>query len=344
MDHRTGSALQHKRQSFASTYAAPSRRVLFSTALFSCVAVVALVSCALISGVSANARAGRSKATSGVTKVFAPRNARRQTRTPAAKFDAKQTGLQLYSLRREFAKDVPGTLAKVKQFGITNIETAGNYGMPVEKFRQELDKAGLKPVSAHFGYDRLRDDLEGVIKEAKALGVSYVATAWIPHKKAFTIEECQRAVNDFNSWGEKLKASGFQFAYHIHGYEFAPHAGGTLFDHLAAETKPEFVSFEMDVFWVVHGGADPVKLMQKYPNRFALTHLKDMRKGTPTGLTSGSAPDDTNVPLGTGQIDFPALLRESQKVGVKYHFIEDENVGAEQQIPQSLRYLQQVKF
>ena len=121
MDYRTDSALQRKRKSFASTSAAPSRRVLFSAALFSCVAVAALVSCALLSGVTATARAGRLKATSGVTKVSTPRNARRQTRTPANKFDAKQTGLQLYSLRREFAKDVPGTLASETVWH-TNVE------------------------------------------------------------------------------------------------------------------------------------------------------------------------------------------------------------------------------
>ncbi|MBA2647925.1 MAG: sugar phosphate isomerase/epimerase [Pyrinomonadaceae bacterium] len=343
MDYRNNPTLQPNREIINSVSAIKSRGAKHPSASVPRLAV-ALIFCALLGGAAAATTIGRQQASAGITKASASRKAKQSPRTPAEKFDAKQVGLQLYSLRREFAQDVPGTLAKVRRMGVTNIETAGTYNMPVEKFRQELDKAGLKPVSAHFGYERLRDDLDGAIKEAKTLGVSYVATAWIPHKKAFTIEECQRAIGDFNSWGEKLKANGLQFAYHIHGYEFATHGGGTLFDHLAAETKPEYVSFEMDVFWVVHGGADPIKLMQKYPNRFALTHLKDMRKGTPTGLTSGHAPNETNVPLGTGQIDFPALLRESQKIGVKHHFIEDESVGAEQQIPQSLRYLQQVKF
>lgn len=270
----------------------------------------------------------------GITTLTMPRQ-------QAAK---SRIGLQLYSLRREFDKDVTGTLAKVRQFGVTEVETAGTYKMPVEKFRQELEKAGLKPVSAHFGYERLRDDLDGAIKEAKTLGVAYVVTAWIPHKGEFTLADCRRAISDFNQWGEKLKANGLQFGYHIHGYEFQKHEGGTFFDLLANETKPEFVTFEMDVFWVVHGGADPLALMRKYPNRFALTHLKDMRKGTPTGLTSGHAPNETNVPVGTGQIDYSAVMREAAKIGVKHHFIEDESVIAVEQIPQSLQYLGKLKF
>jgi sugar phosphate isomerase/epimerase len=133
------------------------------------------------------------------------------------------------------------------------------------------------------------------------------------------------------------------FFYHTHGYEFEPFADGTLFDLLMRETNPEDVSFEMDIFWVAHAGQDPVKLLEKYPGRFKLLHLKDMRKGTPTGLLTGSSPVTNCVVLGTGQLDMPGILSAAKWTGVKWYFIEDESPVSEQQIPESLAYLHGLK-
>jgi sugar phosphate isomerase/epimerase len=168
--------------------------------------------------------------------------------------------------------------------------------------------------------------------------------AWIPHRSDFKPEDCRRAASDFNRWGEKLKAAGLVFGYHPHGYEFRAHGDGTLLDLLIAETRPELVTFEMDVFWVVHGGGDPVQLMKKYPRRFAMMHLKDMKKGTAVGIPTGNAPDDTNVVIGTGQIDFKAILREAVRIGMKHYFIEDESVEAINQLPLSLDYLRRLRL
>ena len=134
-----------------------------------------------------------------------------------------------------------------------------------------------------------------------------------------------------------------RFAYHLHGYEFQPYEAGTLFDLMVAETKPEFVAFELDVFWAQHGGADPVQLLHRYGNRFELMHVKDLKKGVKGNLT-GNAPDDWSVAVGDGQVDWPGLLREAQRAGLKHYFIEDESVEAINQIPQSLRYLERVRF
>jgi sugar phosphate isomerase/epimerase len=117
-----------------------------------------------------------------------------------------------------------------------------------------------------------------------------------------------------------------------------------LFDLLVAETKPEWVTFEMDIFWVVHPGQDPVALLQKYPNRWELMHVKDMRKGTATGKLTGSEDTRNDVAIGSGQIDVAATLRTAIKVGVKHFFIEDESPTVLQQIPQSLRYLESLAW
>jgi sugar phosphate isomerase/epimerase len=253
-------------------------------------------------------------------------------------------GLQLYSLREQFKKDVPGTLDEVKGFGIQYAELAGTYDLAPEKFAQELEKRGIKPVSAHFGFERYRDDVEGVAREAKALGLEYTGCAWIPHQGDFDEKTCRDAAAVFNRAGEALAKHGLKFFYHTHGYEFQPHGDGTLFDLLMAETNPKYVSYEMDIFWIVHPRQDPMKLLEKYSGRWKLMHLKDMRKGTPTGLLTGSSPVTNDVALGAGQMDIPAILRAAKKVGVKWYFIEDESPSSEKQIPESLRYLEQVKF
>ena len=253
-------------------------------------------------------------------------------------------GLQLYSLRDLFKKDVPGTLDKVKAYGITEVETATTYGLPPEKFREMLEARGLKPVSGHFQYDALNKDIDAVIREAKALGLQYIACPWIPHTEAeFTEEVTRKAAADFNRIGEAVAKAGMKFAYHPHGYEFAPLGDGTMFDLLVKETKPEFVNFEMDVFWVTHPGKNPAELLEKYPTRWLLMHLKDMRKGARTGIYSGHAPLTDDVPLGTGQVDWPTVLRAAAKVGVKHYFIEDESPTAETAIPESLKYLGTLK-
>jgi sugar phosphate isomerase/epimerase len=94
----------------------------------------------------------------------------------------------------------------------------------------------------------------------------------------------------------------------------------------------------------VHPGQDPVKLLEKYNKRFQLMHLKDMKKGTPTGLLTGHTDVGNDAALGAGQMDIPAILRAAKKVGVKWYFLEDESPVSEQQIPQSIKFLEQVKF
>jgi sugar phosphate isomerase/epimerase len=252
-------------------------------------------------------------------------------------------GLQLYSLRADFAKDVPGTLARVRDFGIKNVELAGTYNLPPEQFKKMLQSNGLKPISCHFPYERYRDDLEGVVRDAKALGLQYAGCAWIAHNGDFDEKTCREAIRVFNRAGEALAKERIKFFYHTHGYEFQPYRQGTLFDLFMQETNPKFVRLQMDIFWIVHPGQDPVKLLERYGSRFELMHLKDMKSGLKGDLT-GHADVANDVALGTGQMDLPAILRAARRAKVKWYFIEDESPTAAAQIPQSLHYLEQVKF
>jgi len=262
----------------------------------------------------------------------------------AASVSQQRIGLQLYSLRNQFAKDVPGTLDEVKSWGIKNVELAGTYGLTTEEFKAELDRRGLKAVSAHYSYEQYQTNLDGILRDAKILGLKYAGCAWIPHNGDFDEKTCREAIAVFNHAGEVLAKHGVKFFSHTHGYEFQPYKDGTLFDLMMKETNPKNVGFEMDIFWVVHAGKDPVKLLEKYGKRWELTHLKGMKEGTPTGFFTGHSDVSNDVPIGQGKIAFPPLLRAAKQAGVKWYFIEDESPTSEQQIPQSLEYLHSVRF
>ena len=216
-------------------------------------------------------------------------------------------GLQLYSLRDQFAKDVPGTLDKVRDYGFKNVELAGTYGMKPEKFRVSSNR-GLTAISGHYPFERFRDDIDGIVKDAKALGLKYAGCAGIAQRRVCE-KSCREAAAVFNKAGEELAKHGIKFFYHTHGYEFQPYGSDTLFDLLMTETKPENVFYEMDIFWVVHGGQDPETFFNKYGDRFALVHLKDMKIGTPINLLTGGSDVKNDVALGTGLIDYRRALR-----------------------------------
>jgi sugar phosphate isomerase/epimerase len=199
----------------------------------------------------------------------------------------------------------------------------------------------------HVGYDRLRDSLPAVLAEARVLGVQYVGTAWIPHPEGrFTVQQARAAAADFTRWGQAARAEGLQFFYHLHGFEFQSDADGALpFDVLVQETDADAVKFEMDVFWTALPGVDPAALLAKHAGRWRLMHLKDMRQGVALGNHSGGAnPDSTEVPVGSGQIDYRAVLRAAQAAGVERYYVEDETVAPFTTIPVSIRWLEGARF
>ena len=252
-------------------------------------------------------------------------------------------GVQFYSFRNQFKADVPGTMQKVSKMGLKFIEGGGTYGMPMQEYKRLLEKNNFKIVSIGVDFEKLETGLDAVIAEAKEFGAEYVVCFWIPHNgNDFTIDDVNKAIAVFNKAGKILKANGLSFCYHPHGYEFRPYNNETLFDHLVKSTDKEYVNYEMDVFWIKHPGQDPLALLRKYPDRFKLMHLKDRRKGT-AGNQFGTADEETNVVLGTGDVEIAALIREARKLKIKYLFIEDESSRVMEQVPQSLKFIESVK-
>ena len=255
---------------------------------------------------------------------------------------AQEIGIQLYSLRNQFKNDVEGSLKIIRDWGLTNLEGGGTYGLSFEEFDGLLDKYKLDVVSVGASYDDLKDNPEKALANAKQFGAKYVMCAWISHEgNNFDIEKTKEAVEVFNKAGKLLQDEGITLAYHAHGYEFRPYEDGTLFDYMAQNA--EYFAFEMDVYWVQHGGTDPLALLNKYPDKFVLFHLKDMEKGV-VGNNTGHEDVETNVVLGTGQIDISGVVKRAKELGVaKYMFIEDECSRVVEQVPQSLEYLNAIK-
>lgn len=247
-------------------------------------------------------------------------------------------GLVSYTFRNEFAKDMPGTLDNIKSMGFTNMEFSNLFGKTAVELRSLLDARGMICTSYGVSYDALLTKPEAVIQEAKTLGAEFVRVAWIPHTPPFDAEMAKKTVDDFNKFGQKLKESGLTFCYHNHGFEFAPLGKGTYFDYIVQNTNPDYVSFEIDILWVFHPGQDPAQLLKKYPDRFKLMHVKDLKKGVTHDLT-GKTPPENDITLGTGQLNLPQILKAAKKTKIKYFYIEDENPKAAEQVPLSLAYL-----
>lgn len=252
---------------------------------------------------------------------------------------AQEIGVQLYTFREQFTKDVKGTVELIHNMGIKEIEGGDTYGMEKMAFKRLLDDNALKTISVGADFSELEKNPQAIIDNAKFFGASYVVCFWIPHNgNDFTLEDAKKAVTVFNTAGKLFKENGLTFCYHAHGYEFRPYEDGTLFDYLMKNLNPKYANFEMDVFWIKHPGQEPVALLEKYPGRFKLMHLKDREHGTPGNL-NGDADVETNVVLGKGDVGIAAIMKVAKKAGVKHYFIEDESSRCVQQVPESLKYL-----
>ena len=253
-------------------------------------------------------------------------------------------GVQAYSFRNYFPKDIPGTLDRIQAMGITEIE-GGSGRIAPEDYRKLCEERGINIPSTGAGFGDLEEKPMEIVQTAKALGAKYVMCAWIPHENRgnFSKADADRAIQVFNAAGKILKENGLTFCYHVHGYEFQPYQNGTLMDYIIEQTNPEYVSFEMDIFWVQFGGGDPVALLKKYGDRWKLMHLKDMQKGIEKDLTGGTSVE-YNVPLGIGQLDMPGILKEARKIGIAHYFIEDESSAVVDQVPKSIAYLRSLKY
>lgn len=252
-------------------------------------------------------------------------------------------GMVSYTYRSSFSKDAAATLDTLKGLGIKDMEFSSLFGKTAAELKKLLDERGMKCSSFGVSYDDALNKTQQVGENAKVLGAKFVRVAWVPHKGPFTIEKADTTIADFNTIGKRLKDNfGLNFCYHNHGYEFEKHEDGTLLDYIIKKTDPAYVSFELDVLWAFFPGGDPAGLLEKYPNRFKLMHMKDLRKGV-KGNLSGGTPVTNDVALGTGQLNIPAILKAARKSAIEHYYIEDESPDYATQVPQTMAYLKGLK-
>lgn len=224
-------------------------------------------------------------------------------------------GVQLYTLRSVIADDVDGTLAAVAEIGYREVELAGLYGLTAGEMRARLDAAGLRATSSHQSVADVRGDWQSVLDGAQALGQSLVVVPSIPTEMR-TTEELERLADDFNRAGEASRAAGLRFGYHNHDWEHRALTDGTMpIDLLLERTDPGLVDWQMDVFWTVHGGADPARYLTQAAGRVTSVHVKDR------------TPDGDMVDVGGGVIDFASLLRQAEGLGLQHAFVEHDQPG-----------------
>lgn len=259
---------------------------------------------------------------------------------PFADALAQEIALQLYSLRNQIGTDVAKYHALVDEWDIRYLEGGDTYGLSLDGYKKLLEKHNLQVVSIGGSYEEMSDNPQAIIDKAKAFGAKYIVTFWIPHTSGlFSEKETKAAVDMFNEAGKLAKEAGLTYCYHPHGYEFKPYEAGTLFDYMAKNAT--HFDFQMDVFWVQMGGFDPLALLNKYPDKFPLLHLKDRKPGT-EGTSDGTGDVESNVILGTGDINIAGIIRKAKEIGVEYLIIEDESSRSVSQIPESVQYIRSI--
>jgi len=236
-------------------------------------------------------------------------------------------GLQLYTLRDQLPKDVKGVIAKVAKAGYKEVETfgydmkTGYWGLHTADFGKLLKDNGLTTPSGHYGIDSFfgngdTDELKRYIEVAKTLGQTYVVIPSLNGEFIKTVDECKAVAEKMNKAADICKASGLKLGYHNHNFEWKPLGGGsTFYDTILKETDPKLVHMEMDIFWVVRAGQDPIKILKKHAGRYALVHVKDRDK-TKT---------DLNTEIGKGSIDFKSIIPAAKAAGVTHFIMEQEN-------------------
>jgi sugar phosphate isomerase/epimerase len=237
-------------------------------------------------------------------------------------------GVQLYSVRDLMQKDFDGTIAKVAAIGYKEVEFAGYFGRTGKQVRAVLDKNGLDGVSTHVQYDELDDKFPSVIATGKDIGLQYIVCPWIPEELRKSPDIWKQAAEKFNHCGEQCKDAGLQFAYHNHWFEFLKTADGMLpYDELLQLCDKNLVKMEMDLCWITAAGGDPVKYFEKYPGRFPLVHVKDL-KTMPKISTGGAQNFGDSVDLtevGSGVIDWKRIFAHSEQAGIKHYIVEHDH-------------------
>jgi sugar phosphate isomerase/epimerase len=243
-----------------------------------------------------------------------------------------------------------GTIAKVAQIGYKEVETADYFDHSPADIAAVLKKNGLTAPSCHVPYDTVENKLEQQIEASHTIGHKFIVCPWIDPKQRDEADGYKRAADLFQKAGEQTLKAGIQFAYHNHTFEFQPAKSldGKIPYYILLATDPKLVKMELDLCWASVAGQDPIALFNKYPGRFPLVHVKDM-KVLPKGAEGPTASPDKEMPnmtdVGGGVIDWKNIFSHDQKAGIQHYFVEhDFPADAFASITKSYNYLHALTF
>jgi sugar phosphate isomerase/epimerase len=268
--------------------------------------------------------------------------------------EIKNLGVQLYTVRDSMKKDFSGTIARVASIGYKEVEFAGYFDHSPAEVRAIVDKNRLTAPSTHIAYDVLEKKLPETIDAAHTIGHTYIVCPWIDEKLRKPPGGWKQVADFFNQIGATTKKAGIQFAYHNHTFEFVPdpNIGGKLpYDYLLDNTDPDLVKMEMDLCWISVTGKDPVSYFTRYPGRFPLVHIKDVKEmpkvapGKTDEFVDTSFEKKVMTEPGNGVIDWKRILSHSDQAGIKHYFVEhDAPAEAFASITASYKYLVALRF
>jgi sugar phosphate isomerase/epimerase len=239
-------------------------------------------------------------------------------------------GLQLYTIRSVMETDFRGAMEQVAKIGYDEVEFAGYYDRTPDEIGALLDELGLAAPATHVPLQRIRKAPDEVIQTAKTIGHQYVVCPYLAESERTSLDDYRQRAKGFSAFGERCTEAGVQFAYHNHDFEFTEMDGTLPYDVLLSETDPEHVKMELDLYWIVEAGYDPLTYIEKNPARYPLCHVKDR------------GPDGGMVSVGAGTIDFASIFRKAQ---FEHYFVEHDNPeNPMQSIETSHRTLSQLQI
>jgi sugar phosphate isomerase/epimerase len=263
------------------------------------------------------------------------RNARAATSASRPHSRLDRIGLQLYTVRGPLAKDFDGTLARVAQVGYKEVEFAGYQGRTAQQVRKSLDTVGLSAPAAHIALAEVQASLGRILNDAAVIGHQWIVVPWIDASMRRSLDGWRAIADALNTAGAAATRAGVGIAYHNHDFEFRPIEGRLPYDVLLERTDPALVKMELDLYWMIKGGQDPLAYFTRWPGRFAMLHVKD----------SSGPPAHSMRDVGAGTIDFAKLFARQQQAGVSHWFVEhDEPADPFASISASYAHLRALEF
>jgi sugar phosphate isomerase/epimerase len=267
---------------------------------------------------------------------------------PARREKIGRVGVQLYTVRSEMQKDVAATVARIAQIGFKEVEFAGYFQLPPDRVRALLDQNGLTSPSVHVAIEILERDFATFAANAKTIGHTWVTVPSLNTRQLTDAAAWKGMAARFNALGKQARDAGLKFAFHNHAVEPTPLADGTRpYDILLGETDPATVEFQMDLYWMIKAGGDPLAYFAKHPGRFTSVHVKD---GTPSPILSrgatGTKEEMQQRDVGAGAVDWAKIFKQRRQAGIRHFFVEHDSPGADPfaSVTASYNYLAALEF